>query len=86
MKYNALTQIYLSSFVELIILIEDIREIHSSTNKKAYRIIIRWLPLPQLFPINVNLDFSDTLGVMVVDHVYWGVPTKGSSGLVDTQG
>ena len=24
--------------------------------------------------------------VMVVDHVHWGLPTKGSSGLVDTQG
>ena len=24
--------------------------------------------------------------VMVVDHVHWGAPTKGSSGLVDTQG
>ena len=23
---------------------------------------------------------------MVVDHVHWGAPTKGSSGLVNTQG
>ena len=27
-----------------------------------------------------------TACVMVVDHVHWGAPTKGSSGLVNTQG
>ena len=33
----------------------------------------------------LNLSQGGTI-VMVVDHVHWGAPTKGSSGLIDTQG